>query len=86
MDKDKVLSFVEKILELRKQFDFSVTSWIRSAERNHDVGGKTNSKHLLGLGLDTVLEKAENKESFFTAIKNLGLRFLDEGDHIHIQE
>ena len=86
MDPVKVSLFASKIAELRNHFVFSVTSWIRSPERNADVGGLPTSKHLTGLGIDIVPEDPHQKNDLFALIKTLGLHFLDEGDHIHIQD
>ena len=85
MDRQGVLHFINDILELRDAYSFSVTSWIRTPTRNKLVGGKPNSKHLSGFGIDIVLDEEENKGQFLASVKSWGLKYLDEKDHIHIQ-
>lgn len=81
--------FFKKILVLKKDFDFSVTSWFRTEKRNKQVGGKPTSKHLSGLAVDAVLDDLKDKERFLIKIRELGLHFLDEYAsgkmHVHIQ-
>ena len=79
------MEFVRKILSLADEFDFSVTSWKRTAKRNTQVGGKLNSKHLSWFAVDIVLDNTEDRAKCYKAIKVLSLKFLDEGDHIHVQ-
>ena len=65
----------------------SVTSWIRSPERNRQVGGHADSSHLLGLGAD-VAYGPNPRPALATARKRarkLGLRLIREGDHDHLQ-
>ena len=64
---------------------FSVTSWFRSAKRNAQVGGHPKSKHLVGLGLDIVLDDPKDKPKMVETLRAIGLSALDEGDHLHIQ-
>ena len=65
----------------------SVTSWIRSPERNQKVGGHPDSSHLLGLAAD-VAYTPNPRPALPTARKRahrLGLRLVREGDHDHLQ-
>lgn len=64
---------------------FSVTSWYRSVKRNAKVGGHPQSKHLVGLGLDIVLDDPKDKPTIIKMLNAFGLSALDEGDHLHIQ-
>lgn len=65
----------------------SVTSWIRSPERNAEVGGVPTSKHLVGLAMD--VGYAPNPKPPLTQAKarakHLGLKLLREADHDHLQ-
>lgn len=63
----------------------SVTSWIRTAKRNAAVGGGVNSRHLIGMGCDCVLDDKAKTAAFTAAARALGLQVADEGDHIHIE-
>lgn len=84
-DTASVFDFVHVVLLLAIQYRFSVTSWLRSPARNVAVGGHLHSYHMLGLGLDVILDPGEDKNAFFEDAKRLGLSALDEGDHIHLQ-
>ena len=59
----------------------TVTSWWRTPWKNADVGGASNSFHMLGLAWDVVPVTQENA----LILRNAGLRVLDEGDHLHAQ-
>lgn len=80
------MEFAEKIFHLAAAFSFSVTSWIRSAARNKAVGGVADSRHLVGLAVDVVLDEGQEKAAFLKAAGSLGLQVIDEGDHLHVQE
>ena len=77
--------FVDAILTLNTQFDFSVTSWIRTSRRNREVGGNAESYHLCGLGIDCILDVPTSKESLIRRARKLGLDAVDEGDHVHLE-
>ena len=77
--------FLDAIFVLNAEFDFSVTSWIRSAARNHAVGGVANSRHLDGTAVDVVLDAGQDKTAFLKASSSLGLIAIDDGDHLHVQ-
>lgn len=80
------MRFEDKIRCLALFFPLSVTSWLRSAKRNAQVGGVGDSRHLLGLAVDVVLDDAGNRDFFTNEAKRLGLQVIDEGDHLHVQE
>ncbi len=77
--------FSTKIVTLSIRHRMSVTSWIRSVSRNARVGGAANSRHMLGLAVDIVLDRDQDLEMFLSDCRRLGLRAIDEGDHIHVQ-
>jgi len=86
--------FSDSMASLCEKHGGSVTSWIRSKKHNAKVGGKSNSRHLTGFGMDVVLDADEDgiAGNDATAIKafqedaySLGIFALDEGDHIHCQ-
>ena len=80
-----VHEFVDVILTLNIEFNFSVTSWIRTHQRNREVGGNVESFHRCGLGLDCVLDLPTSKEHFIKRARKLGLDAIDEGDHVHLE-
>lgn len=79
------VAFTLKIIDLSTDFDFSVSSWIRTPERNTAVGGHPRSKHLSGLAVDVVLDSNQDQNDFLLNVKALGLVYLIEPDHIHVQ-
>jgi hypothetical protein len=79
------LEFATIILTLAVRYRFSVTSWGRTVKHNKDVGGDKNSRHLLFCAVDCVLDSGEDEALFLADVKRLGLKFLPEGDHIHLQ-
>lgn len=81
----KFQHFVENILRLALEHRASVTSWIRTSQRNYQVGGHPQSQHLTGTAVDLVLDDFENKPAVLEAARKLNLVAIDEGDHIHIQ-
>jgi len=62
----------------------TMTSGVRSAERNAQVGGQPNSQHLSGTAADYVVP-ANQKPAFLSRVRQLGYQAIDEGDHIHVQ-
>lgn len=55
----------------------TLTSWYRDPARNAAVGGAPRSLHLIGLAIDVAGGNAQ-------AFRSVGLRVLDEGDHLHV--
>ena len=80
-----LFNFVANLFLLHGLFPFSVTSWIRSAKRNKEVGGLATSYHLLGLAVDVVLDNPADKARFIKEAKRLGFDAIDEGDHVHLE-
>lgn len=62
-------------------FGFRVTSWFRSPWKNERVGGTWNSLHMIGWAFDVI----PANEAVASKLRNLGLKTLNEGDHIHAQ-
>ncbi|MBH1836350.1 hypothetical protein I5T88_10755 [Stenotrophomonas maltophilia] len=62
----------------------TMTSGVRSAERNAQVGGQPNSQHLNGTAADYAVP-ANQKPAFISRARQLGYQAIDEGDHIHLQ-
>ena len=63
----------------------SVTSWIRTARHNAEVGGKPESLHRFGLAIDVVYDDPVPL-AFAQAVANgLGLQVIRESNHDHIQ-
>ena len=79
-----IFSFTNAVILLGLRFRFSVTSWLRSSERNKAVGGSRDSNHMTALAVDVVLDGGEDIISFKLTANKLGLKALDEGDHIHL--
>ena len=77
--------FVDAVLTLQSEFDFSVTSWFRTKKRNKGVGGSGESFHLCGLGVDCVLDIPDDQDPFIKRARRLGLDAIFEGDHIHLE-
>jgi hypothetical protein len=67
------------------EYSCSITSWIRTEARNKRVGGKANSTHLMGFGLDLVPDDPARKRSLIDAAHEAGLDAVDEGNHVHIE-
>jgi hypothetical protein len=80
------IDFASRILELSRNFKFSVTSWGRTEAHNKCVGSvHSDSKHCEWLAVDAVLDDLKDAPAFKAWINKIGLGFLDEGTHIHIQ-
>jgi uncharacterized protein YcbK (DUF882 family) len=80
------MRFEDKIRCLAMLYPISVTSWIRSRKHNEEVGGATNSSHLIGLAVDVVLPATVDKLFFFRDAQRLDLVVRNEVDHIHLQD
>ena len=77
--------FVDAVLTLQAEFDFSVSSWFRTKKRNKGVGGNAESFHLCGLGADCVLDLPDDQDLLVKRARRLGLDAIVEGDHIHLE-
>jgi len=78
------VEFVHRVYILAKNWNGSVTSWVRSSGHNQSVGGVSNSRHLEGLAVDMVFETKEGKAHAAKRAKEMGLFVKDEKDHLHI--
>lgn len=76
--------FARHVLAYCLHFSASVTSWIRTMERNGQVGGAANSRHLEGLAVDVVYDGAAPGPEADTDLRARGLLRIREGDHDHI--
>jgi len=79
------LRFASIILTLATRYQFSVTSWGRSVERNASTGGHVNSRHLSWEAVDVVLDKDKDRESFISSAQRLSLKVVEEKECIHLQ-
>jgi hypothetical protein len=80
------IDFAARIIGLAEKFKFSVTSWGRTYSHNDSVGSvHSDSKHIEWLAVDAILDDPKDAVAFKAAINKIGLGFLDEGTHIHIQ-
>lgn len=77
--------FLETLMALSARFRFRVTSSYRCKEFNEQVGGATMSQHQFWLAADVVLWDTAERADFCLQAKRLGLSFLIEDDHIHLQ-
>lgn len=78
--------FWDKIDYLCLNYGGSITSGRRTARHNKAVGGADHSHHVYGFAADIVLDDMITVEPFWHAVKAVGLHFLVEGDHIHVQD
>ena len=62
----------------------TMTSGMRTAERNQQVGGTANSQHLTGTAADYAVPQ-QLKPAFISRARQMGYQAIDEGDHIHLQ-
>ena len=70
-------------------FDASVTSGIRTKQRNRLVGGADKSRHQIpygGKALDLVPDDPNRKEELAEAARKLGLIALIEEAHVHVHD
>jgi uncharacterized protein YcbK (DUF882 family) len=79
------LEFAARVLQLAVAVRLSVTSWIRSPRRNQQVGGVAGSRHLDGCAVDVVLDDPADRPALQRLADRLGLRVLDEADHLHLE-
>lgn len=66
------------------KFSGSVTSWLRSPNHNHLVGGVANSQHLTGEAVDVVYDGARPGAEADAELAQWGLLRIKENDHDHI--
>lgn len=63
---------------------FTVTSGLRTAARNKQVGGAKNSRHLMGVAVDIVGPKTLLDHLQRTASSHGAVEVLRESDHLHV--
>jgi len=80
-----MLEFLMTVQPIIFRYKGSVTSWIRSADRNITVEGNPNSRHLFGWAVDVILDDPADNDSFILECHRQGLKAINEGDHIHVQ-
>ncbi len=64
-----------------------ITSTLRSAQHNKDVGGVPNSYHLSGRARDSVPPPGMSMGEYYQRLKVLNPNYdvINEGDHVHIE-
>ena len=77
--------FMYVIAAICLRWQCSVTSWIRSDKRNKEKGGLPDSLHRWGLAVDIVPDDWDNLQWILSDVREAGLHYLVEKDHIHIQ-
>ena len=77
--------FLSKKMQLACRFPYRERSGYRDPISNRQVGGVVNSKHQLWLATDIVLHSPHDQPAFIEEAQKLGLKVLDEGNHLHIQ-
>ena len=77
--------FIMSVFALCFKYRGSVSSWGRTVKHNIDVGGVSNSYHLLWIGVDVVLDVMKKNSEFESDAKEFGLKAILEGDHYHLQ-
>lgn len=76
--------FYNAVNGLAGKYGATITSGVRDAQHNAEVGGVPNSQHLTGTAADVVIPP-EQKAQFIQDAKAQGLQPIDEGDHVHLQ-
>ena len=85
---DDEIDFVSDAEQFRSKFGLNFSSTFRTADRNAQVGGKSNSYHLRGEAADipTAGMSPEVRQSTKAYWASLGkYDVIDEGDHIHVE-
>jgi hypothetical protein len=83
------------VMALARIYDCSESSGLRTPARNRQVGGAEHSRHQLiasdatwtgGMAADLVpdVNTSESRAAVAAAARKLGLRAIDESDHVHI--
>lgn len=80
-----VLDFAEKIHNYCLATKGSITSWGRTAKRNHIVGGIPTSPHLTWEAADVVYDDPIPVDERRATAKLMGLQLVVESDHDHLQ-
>lgn len=61
-----------------------LTSWFRTPEENHLVGGERESQHLFALAVD-LGGPLFARNQFARVVRDFGLIAVEETDHLHVQ-
>lgn len=80
----ELADFAAHVFDYCLAFSGSVTSWVRSVDRNAAVGGVRNSQHLTGLAVDVVYDGAAPGPEATAWLAQRHLLRIPEGDHDHI--
>jgi hypothetical protein len=80
-----VMSFAARVAAYCYATRGSVTSWLRTADRNLAVGGVANSLHRVGLAMDVVHDGPVDVVFADRMADALGLVVIREADHDHLQ-
>lgn len=80
-----LFQFIQLVIILCGKHRGSVSSWGRTPKHNKDVGGVENSIHMLWFGCDVVLDVMAKDPEFENDCLPLGLTWVFEGDHYHLQ-
>lgn len=62
-----------------------VSSTVRTADRNRQVGGVGNSYHLTGEALDIAPQNPQQKQQARQFWEGRGYQVIDEDDHLHVE-
>lgn len=81
------IEFHLKMIQLCSRWHASETSGYRTVHRNTKVKGHPQSYHMLWLARDVIFDvpDEENVKGFIHDAARLGIKALDERDHIHCQ-
>ena len=81
------LDFHQTMMMLSTRFAFSVTSSYRTVKHNDDpkIVGKPDSRHLLWMANDILLDNSAETDAFKKEAARHGLVVVDEDDHLHVQ-
>ena len=62
-----------------------ILAWGRTEKRNAAVDGHPASRHMVWMAVDVVLDEPEEHHRLMEDAMALGLKAINEGNHIHIQ-
>lgn len=81
----RIGDFAERVWQYCQLTHGSVTSWVRSAKRNAEVGGVPDSQHLRGTGADIAYDAPLPLGVRASAAEQVGLQLISERTHDHLQ-
>lgn len=82
------MTYVEFCLTIRvvcRVCGLSVIGWGRTVNRNAEKGGRPNSWHLDFMAVDVLADVPKVKQRCADLCEWMGLDFVDEGTHWHIE-